>query len=68
MFAVHDLSKRYPLTMTQVTPPFVSNSDAIPGQVEGKDLDLFLQKGFKAFIWDDQFYVMVSCICSFSWK
>jgi hypothetical protein len=26
------------------TNPFVSKPDAIPGQVAGKDLDLFLQK------------------------
>jgi hypothetical protein len=56
----YDLSKRYSLTMTTgYTNLFVSNSDAIPGQVAGKDLGFIPAKaGFKAFIWDDQFYVM----------
>lgn len=56
----YDLSKRYSLTMTTgYTNLFVSQSDAIPGQVPGKDLGFIPAKaGFKAFIWDDSFYVM----------
>jgi hypothetical protein len=34
---------------TGYTNLFVSKSDAIPGQVAGKDLDLFLQKRFQSF-------------------
>ena len=49
----YDLSKRYSLTLTTgYTNLFVSKAD-------GKDLGLIPAKaGFKAFIWDDQFYVM----------
>jgi hypothetical protein len=56
----YDLSKRYSLTATTgYTNLFVSKSDAIPGQVAGKDLGFIPAKaGFKAFIWNDEFYVM----------
>ena len=49
----YDLSKRYSLTLTTgYTNLFVSKAD-------GKDLGLIPAKaGFKAFIWDDSFYVM----------
>lgn len=56
----YDLSKRYSLTLTTgYTNLFQSKADGFPGQTEGKDLGLIPAKaGFKAFIWDDQFYVM----------
>lgn len=56
----YDLSKRYSLTLTTgYTNLFQSKGDGFPGQTEGKDLGLIPAKaGFKAFIWDDQFYVM----------
>lgn len=56
----YDLSKRYSLTLTSgYTNLFVSKADGFPGQTEGKDLGIIPAKaGFKAFIWDDQFYVM----------
>ncbi len=49
----YDLSKRYSLTLTSgYTNLFVSKAD-------GKDLGIIPAKaGFKAFIWNDQFYVM----------
>ena len=56
----YDLSKRYSLTLTTgYTNLFQSKADGFPAQTEGKDLGLIPAKaGFKAFIWDDQFYVM----------
>ena len=56
----YDLSQRYSLTLTTgYTNLFVSKADAFPGQIEGKDLGIIPAKaGFKAFIWEDQFYVM----------
>lgn len=56
----YDLSKRYSLTLTTgYTNLFVSKADGFPGQTEGKDLGIIPAKaGFKAFIWNDQFYVM----------
>jgi hypothetical protein len=56
----YDLSQRYSLTLTTgYTNLFVSKADAFPGQTEGKDLGIIPAKaGFKAFIWEDQFYVM----------
>ena len=49
----YDLSKRYSLTLTTgFTNLFVSKAD-------GSDLGFIPAKaGFKAFIWNDQFYVM----------
>jgi hypothetical protein len=49
----YDLSKRYSLTLTTgYTNLFVSKAD-------GKDLGFIPAKvGFKAFVWNDQFYVM----------
>ncbi|QZK91069.1 hypothetical protein K5V07_11435 [Flavobacterium sp. CHNK8] len=49
----YDLSKRYSLTLTTgYTNLFVSKAD-------GKDLGLIPAKaGFKAFVWNDQFYLM----------
>lgn len=49
----YDLSKRYSLTLTTgYTNLFVSQAD-------GNDVGFIPAKaGFKAFIWDDQFYVM----------
>ncbi|MBE0390919.1 hypothetical protein HNQ02_002470 [Flavobacterium sp. 7E] len=49
----YDLSKRYSLTLTTgYTNLFVSKAD-------GNDVGFIPAKaGFKAFIWDDQFYVM----------
>lgn len=51
----YDLSKRYSATLTTgFTNLFVSESDA-----PFKDLGLIPAKlGFKAFVWNDQFYVM----------
>lgn len=56
----YDLSKRYSLTLTTgYTNLFVSKADNFPGQVDGKDLGIIPAKaGFKAFIWNDSFYVM----------
>ena len=56
----YDLSKRYSLTLTTgYTNLFVSKADGFPGQTEGKDLGIIPAKaGFKAFVWNDQFYVM----------
>lgn len=56
----YDLSKRYSLTLTTgFSNLFVSKADAFPGQTEGKDLGFIPAKaGFKAFVWNDQFYVM----------
>ena len=56
----YDLSKRYSLTLTTgFTNLFVSKADAFPGQTEGKDLGFIPAKaGFKAFVWNDEFYVM----------
>lgn len=56
----YDLSQRYSLTLTTgYTNLFVSKADAFPDQTEGKDLGIIPAKaGFKAFIWEDQFYVM----------
>ena len=56
----YDLSKRYSLTLTTgYTNLFVSKADTFPGQTEGKDLGIIPAKaGFKAFVWNDQFYVM----------
>ncbi|WP_158728340.1 MULTISPECIES: hypothetical protein [unclassified Flavobacterium] len=56
----YDLSKRYSLTLTTgYTNLFVSKADTFPGQTEGKDLGLIPAKaGFKAFVWNDQFYLM----------
>ncbi|MFV8352699.1 hypothetical protein [Flavobacterium sp. XS2P14] len=56
----YDLSKRYSLTLTTgYTNLFVSKADGFAGQTEGKDLGIIPAKaGFKAFIWNDQFYVM----------
>ena len=56
----YDLSKRYSLTLTTgYTNLFVSKADFFPGQTEGKDLGIIPAKaGFKAFIWNDQFYLM----------
>jgi hypothetical protein len=46
------------LTLTTgYTNLFVSKAD-FPGQTEGKDLGLIPAAGFKAFIWNDQFYLM----------
>ncbi len=55
----YDLSKRYSLTLTTgYTNLFVSEADAFPVST-GKDLGFIPAKaGFKAFIWNDQFYVM----------
>ena len=55
----YDLSKRYSLTLTTgYTNLFVSKADGFTGQ-EGKDLGIIPAKaGFKAFVWNDQFYVM----------
>ncbi len=49
----YDLSKRYSLTLTTgYTNLFVSKAD-------GKDLGIIPAKaGFKAFVWNDEFYVM----------
>lgn len=49
----YDLSKRYSLTLTTgYTNLFVSEAD-------GKDVDFIPAKiGFKAFVWNDQFYIM----------
>ncbi|RDI53706.1 hypothetical protein [Flavobacterium glaciei] len=56
----YDLSKTYSLTLTTgYTNLFVSKADTFPGQTEGLDLGIIPAKaGFKAFIWEDQFYVM----------
>ncbi|MBG6111210.1 hypothetical protein H4V97_002733 [Flavobacterium sp. CG_23.5] len=56
----YDLSKRYSLTLTTgYTNLFVSKADTFPGQTEGKDLGIIPAKaGFKAFVWNDEFYVM----------
>lgn len=56
----YDLSQRYSLTLTTgYTNLFVSKADTFPGQTEGLDLGIIPAKaGFKAFIWEDQFYVM----------
>ena len=56
----YDLSKRYSLTLTTgFTNLFVSKTDVFPGQTEGKDLGFIPAKaGFKAFVWNNQFYVM----------
>ena len=56
----YDLSKRYSLTLTTgYTNLFQSKADGFPGQTEGKDLGLIPAKaGFKAFVWNDQFYLM----------
>jgi hypothetical protein len=56
----YDLSKRYSFTLTTgYTNLFVSKADGFPGQTEGKDLGIIPAKaGFKAFVWNDQFYVM----------
>ena len=56
----YDLSKRYSLTLTTgYTNLFVSKADGFPGQTEGKDLGIIPAKaGFKAFVWNDQFYLM----------
>ena len=56
----YDLSKRYSLTLTTgFTNLFVSKADVFPGQTEGKDLGFIPAKaGFKAFVWNNQFYVM----------
>jgi len=56
----YDLSKRYSLTLTTgYTNLFVSKADFFPGQTEGKDLGIIPAKaGFKAFVWNDQFYLM----------
>ena len=56
----YDLSKVYSLTLTTgYTNLFVSKADVFPGQVEGKDLGIIPAKaGFKAFVWNDQFYLM----------
>jgi hypothetical protein len=56
----YDLSERYSFTLTTgYTNLFVSKADGFPGQTEGKDLGIIPAKaGFKAFIWEDQFYVM----------
>ena len=56
----YDLSKRYSLTLTTgYTNLFVSKADVFPGQAEGKDLGIIPAKaGFKAFVWNDQFYLM----------
>ena len=56
----YDLSKRYSLTLTTgFSNLFVSKADVFPGQTEGKDLGFIPAKaGFKAFVWNDQFYVM----------
>ncbi|MGO4821546.1 MULTISPECIES: hypothetical protein [unclassified Flavobacterium] len=56
----YDLSKRYSLTVTTgFTNLFVSESDPFPGEATGKDLGFIPAKaGFKAFIWNDEFYVM----------
>ena len=55
----YDLSKRYSLTLTTgYTNLFVSKAEGFTGQ-EGKDLGIIPAKaGFKAFVWNDQFYVM----------
>ncbi len=56
----YDLTKRYSLTLTTgFTNLFVSKADAFPGQSTGKDLGFIPAKaGFKAFVWNDQFYLM----------
>ncbi|TDE02298.1 hypothetical protein [Flavobacterium sandaracinum] len=56
----YDLSKTYSLTLTTgYTNLFVSKADTFPGQTEGKDLGIIPAKaGFKAFVWNDQFYLM----------
>lgn len=64
----YDLSKRYSLTLTTgFTNLFVSKADVFPTQIEGNDLGFIPAKiGFKAFIWDDQFYVMGEAGAAFS--
>lgn len=64
----YDLSQRYSLTLTTgYTNLFVSKADVFPTQIEGKDLGFIPAKaGFKAFIWDDQFYVMGEAGAAFS--
>jgi hypothetical protein len=64
----YDLSKKYSLTLTAgYTNLFVSKADVFPTQIEGKDLGFIPAKaGFKAFIWDDQFYVMGEAGAAFS--
>jgi hypothetical protein len=38
---------------------FCSEADAFPGEATGKDLGFIPAKaGFKAFVWNDEFYVM----------
>jgi hypothetical protein len=56
----YDLTKRYSLTLTTgFTNLFVSEADAFPGEATGKDLRFIPAKaGFKAFVWNDEFYVM----------
>ncbi|MFV8359285.1 hypothetical protein [Flavobacterium sp. LS1P3] len=56
----YDLSKRYSLTLTTgYTNLFVSKADGFTDQTEGKDLGIIPAKaGFKAFVWNDQFYLM----------
>ncbi|WP_339918586.1 hypothetical protein [uncultured Flavobacterium sp.] len=56
----YDLTKRYSLTLTTgFTNLFVSEADAFPGEATGKDLGFIPAKaGFKAFVWNDEFYVM----------
>lgn len=56
----YDLSKRYSLTLTTgYTNLFVSKADGFPGQTEGKDLGIIpVKAGFKAFVWNDEFYIM----------
>ena len=58
--AQYDLSKLYSLTLTTgYTNLFVSKADVFPGQTEGKDLGFIPAKaGFKAFVLNNQFYVM----------
>lgn len=49
----YDLSKRYSLTLT------TGFSNLFVSEADGKDLGFIPAKaGFKAFIWNDQFYVM----------
>ena len=64
----YDLSKRYSLTLTTgYTNLFVSKADVFPGQAEGKDLGIIPAKaGFKAFVWNDQFYLMGEAGAAFS--
>lgn len=56
----YDLTKRYSLTLTTgFTNLFVSEADAFPSEATGKDLGFIPAKaGFKAFVWNDEFYVM----------